>query len=685
MSYANWAPFVQYQVGDVVLYNSFPYRAQQISFGVPPFPVNNAWVLLNAGGSVSGIQQLGQSGNSITLNKGGGSADVSTTTAVASTVVKTTAQNYNDGGGAGLEITDFESDVFVGNLGGTPRNLTVNGYAELYQIRDSQGQVGVSGEFLGIDPAGAAGALLWQVGGGGGVGPQGPTGATGLQGPQGPPGPPGPSGAAGYVGYGTFTYDSSVPPFPAGTWFLSGGTLYIQDDPTQQTFLNALTQMIDAQGTASLTIWQSSSVFLANVATAYVLAGGVYSFSVGAAVGVLWNSVPTTFYLYPTPIEGPQGPTGLTGPTGPAGPFSQALANKILVTETPAPAGGIVNLTWSTGDPANQYVPYGVGTANTTLAPIDPGLTGTGWRFSKTYLAVSAASLVSGNTYFIVAVGVGVNWVAMGASAATAGVAFLYNGTPAVGTGGTAAATTKISWYALNALYGASLPTSVVPSIAIKKKNLRNVWFLVKMNSDVALQGSIAIQIETYAYQYGSNTTNDYTGRWAYSMPFQQGVGFNAAAGADIIGTTAGRAFPRLRSGFTYLFYAGDMSPAYLPLPFIVSSYAQGGSALFTPSQVSTENTLRDPYELYTTYPHFGLTSTAYTPNAVQPSYGGSNPYTDPADVEVASIYLNTDSKSPPVGIGQTTMDFNVMAMGYSGLVEGGGGEQTFSFTTQWV
>jgi len=247
MSYANWAPFVQYVVGDVVLYNSFPYRAQQISFGVPPFPVNNAWVLLNAGGSVSGIQQLGQSGNSITLNKGGGSADVSTTTAVAATVVKTTAQNYNDGGGAGLEITDFESDVFVGNLGGTPRNLTVNGYAELYQIRDSQGQVGVSGEFLGIDPAGAAGALLWQVGGGG-VGPQGPTGATGPQGPQGDP------GAAGYVGYGLFTYSSDVPPFSTGTWFLSGNTLYIQDDPAQQNFLSALTQMIDAQGSAHLNI-----------------------------------------------------------------------------------------------------------------------------------------------------------------------------------------------------------------------------------------------------------------------------------------------------------------------------------------------------------------------------------------------------------------------------------------------
>lgn len=115
-AYANWSDFVQYQVGNVVNYNGFAYFAQQVSFGVPPFPVSASWALLTSVGSVSGIQTLSQSGNSISLNKGGGSADVSITTTVASTAQKTTAQNYNGSGGAGLEITDFESDVFVGNL-----------------------------------------------------------------------------------------------------------------------------------------------------------------------------------------------------------------------------------------------------------------------------------------------------------------------------------------------------------------------------------------------------------------------------------------------------------------------------------------------------------------------------------------------------------------------------------------
>jgi hypothetical protein len=304
-----------------------------------------------------------------------------------------------------------------------------------------------------------------------------------------------------------------------------------------------------------------------------------------------------------------------------------------------------------------------------------------------------ANPLITGETYTIVAVGnLPLNWVAMGAAAATAGTQFTYNGTAPTGglvTPGSAYPSTKISWYSLNALFGLSLPQgasavppTIIPSIAIKKKNLRNAWFLVKMNADIALQGSWAIQIDTYAYQFGGNTTNNFTGRWAYSMPQERGQGFNAAVATNIT-NTAGLLFPRLRSGFTYLLYAGDMTPAYLPLQ-VAGTYQVGGGALFAPSQATTENTLRDPYNLYMTYPHFGMTATAYTPNATQPAYGGSSPYSDEADVEVASIYLNTDSKSPPAGIGQTVMDFNVMAFGYSGLVEGGG-EQTYSYETSWV
>jgi hypothetical protein len=332
------------------------------------------------------------------------------------------------------------------------------------------------------------------------------------------------------------------------------------------------------------------------------------------------------------------------------------------------------------------------GTINTTFtyngtAPVG-GLTTAGTVSPTPVLPIQTGSnpLVSGSTYIITFLGSpALNWAAMG-GAATVNSQFIYNGTDPSGgqsipgsvypypTG-----TNKISWYSLNALYGLSLPSTIIPSIAIKKKNLRNAWFLIKMNSDVAQQGNIAIQIETYAYDFSGNTTNDYTGRWAYAVPLQQGVGFSAAASTNIASAT-GLQTPRLRTGFTYLLYAGDISPAIIPNTGL--TYSQGGSGLFVPSQVSTENTLRDPYNLYTTYPHLGLTSSSYVANSVQPTYGSL--YTDQADVEVASIYLNTSSTAPPNGAGQQTLDFNVMAFGYSGLTAGGV-EQTFSYTTSWV
>lgn len=339
----------------------------------------------------------------------------------------------------------------------------------------------------------------------------------------------------------------------------------------------------------------------------------------------------------------------------------QALANKLLVQPvgTVTPTG----LTWSLGNAANSYVPLLSNASVLTVAPINPSTTGTGWRFSKTYtLNTVANGLTVGNRYTIVAVGT-INWTSIGATAATIGTQFTYNGVAITGTGGTATENQKISWYPLNALYGLSLPQSMVPSIAVRKKNLRNAWVLIKMNADCALQGSLAIQIETYAYQYGGNTTNDYTGRWAYSFPQT----FNAAVSTNI---TTSLTTPRLRSGFIYLLYAGDISPSLQPSAGF--TYATNGATLFAPSQVSTENTLRDPYDVYPQYPHLGLTSSSYVANGTAPSYGGSSPYSDPADVEVASIYLNTNSTSPTNGVGQTVLDFNVLAFGYSGVGDAG-------------
>jgi hypothetical protein len=87
-------------------------------------------------------------------------------------------------------------------------------------------------------------------------------------------------------------------------------------------------------------------------------------------------------------------------------------------------------------------------------------------------------------------------------------------------------------------------------------------------------------------------------------------------------------------------------------------------------------------YNIYTQFPHLGLTSCLYTSNAVQPTYGTGNAYTDPGAVEVASIYLNTSSTAPFSGVGQTVIDFNVLAMGYTGV---GSSNVSFNYSNVWV
>jgi len=395
--------------------------------------------------------------------------------------------------------------------------------------------------------------------------------------------------------------------------------------------------------------------------------------------GNTMSHVHTTLIANSVGPSGATGPSGadstVPGPTGPTGPFSQALANKILVSSV----SGVTDipLTWSTGSPASIYVPLLADSQITYTAPIKP-TTGTGWRFYKTYTSINVAlggpTLTNGSTYTIVTIGT-VNWVAIGASAATVNTQFTYNGVAITGTGGTVTTNQKISWFSLNALYGLALPQgasatpqTLVPDTAVTKANLKNVWFLVAFNADLALQGALAIQIETYAYQYAGNTTNSYTGRWAYSFPLQQGYGFSAQTTTNIT-SGAGVLFPRLRAGFTYLLYASDTTPSYLPGLIPSSTFYNGGAGLFSPSQVNTEHTLRDPYDLYPEYPHFAMSASSYTQTASGPTYSTtSGPYSDPGSVEVASIYLNTSSTAPYIGIGQTVTDFTVLAMGYNGV-----------------
>ena len=357
-----------------------------------------------------------------------------------------------------------------------------------------------------------------------------------------------------------------------------------------------------------------------------------------------------------------------------------ALTNKVIANSVGTPA--ISTLTWTTGQAGNQYVPLAADTSVTYRPPIAPQSGQTGWRFNKTYTLtpVSAGTLLTvGATYTIVAAG-NINWTSIGAAANTVGTQFTYNGVAITGNNGSVTENSKISWYCRDTLYGLALPVLTPPLDAFSKANLRSAWFLVRFNADIAVQGSLAIQIDTYAYQYTfpGPTYPSYTGRWAYSFPLQQSLGFSAGPTTNLTTSTA---TPRLKTGFTYLLYAGDYSSVGIPGPYYstTASYLSGGANLFAPSQAQVANTLKDPYDIYPEYPHIGLTSCSYIANATQPPYGGANPYSDQAAVEVASIYLNTSSTAPYSGVGQTVTDFNLLAMGYT--TNAG----SFSFPVSWV
>lgn len=491
---------------------------------------------------------------------------------------------------------------------------------------------------------------------------QTPTGGGGATGPTGPAGP-----SSSYFNYRASTVLTN-PASARITWQNSTQTdsTYFQvnhldiDGVDVEVFLSSVkagnTLIIqNADNSTNFQKWLVSAVTV--VANQYV----EYTVSLVTSSGADFADNHRIFLAILS--AGIAGATGATGPTG----VTTSLTNRVMATPVGTPSN--VPLTWSSGSTPSGFVPLATESGITYRAPVAP-TSGTGWRFNKTYnlITVATSGLTINNTYMIVTPGT-INWVAIGAPNALANTKFTYNGLAITGTGGTAIETSKISWFTLNSLYGLTLPqTSPAPGI-VSKADLQTAWFLVKFNADIAVQGSLAIQIDSYAYQYNSNTSNFYTGRWAYSFPLQQNVGFNALTTTNInAGANPGLGSSRLKTGFTYLLYAGDysMMGASGAIGTASASYYPGGAGLFAPSQTLVSKTLRDPYDVYPDYPHMGLTSCSYTSNAIGPAYGGSNVYSDPAATELVSIYLNTSSDAPYSGTGQTVTDFQVLAMGYS-------------------
>ena len=510
---------------------------------------------------------------------------------------------------------------------------------------------------------------------GGGVGPQGPTGATGATGPAGP------TGASGYVGYGSFAYNNDLPPLASTDWGQNSSGLIIGNDPAQQTFLNSIFTLLDAGQVATVSVSQGS-LSTTYYLTTYTQTSNYYTFPHPLAVSIPFvNNVATTFYVFTT---GSQGPTGAEGPTGPAGPtgatgasgYSTALANKVGIIASPdVPTTALV---YSDLPNPNPYVPL---SDSLSVAPIAPS-TGTGWRMTKptTFLA-STANLTVGVDYTVNVVG-NTNWTAIGWTAPVViGSTATYNGVAVTGTTGFVSLATvygkNASWFPLNSLFQVSLPTEIAPATAVRKKDLNSVWALVRFNNDIAQQGYFSLTVESYAYQFNGNGSNNYTGRWAYSLPSW------AVAGGSAVqfnaGTTLTTTMPRAVGGFTYLLYIEDKYPKMLPN--IAGSF-QVSNGMF-PSQSQVANTSRDPYDIYPEYQHYPLNAMLYTANATQPPYQPTEGavYADPADVEVATIYFKTTQGPNAPQSPQPAFDFQVLAMGYRGTNGAGTQAQNYTLT----
>ena len=104
--FATWSPSVWYEPNAFVQYAGLTWQCLAQNQNREPNTNPTYWsVFQNGGGGGGGVQQLGLTGNTISLSGGGGSVNVANATAVSSTTQKTTEQSYSTG------VTDFLNGV----------------------------------------------------------------------------------------------------------------------------------------------------------------------------------------------------------------------------------------------------------------------------------------------------------------------------------------------------------------------------------------------------------------------------------------------------------------------------------------------------------------------------------------------------------------------------------------------
>tara|TARA_R110000868_G_scaffold222761_1_gene474622 strand:+ start:796 stop:2685 length:1890 start_codon:yes stop_codon:yes gene_type:complete len=247
---------------------------------------------------------------------------------------------------------------------------------------------------------------------------------------------------------------------------------------------------------------------------------------------------------------------------------------------------------------------------------------------------------------------IGTEYIPDGSPPVSGGVNGGWRFTKAINSG-----TAKINWYSLNRPFGLSPPyTNTSPDRTILKRDLTSVWALITTTNPILTQGYLSFELLTYAYQAPPPGLSTFNSQWAYSFP-SNALPTSVLAFGGGAETTVN---PRLNRGYTYLIYAQDLVPKLLPNVAITSPNFVNSGGLY-PSQSEIAYTLRDPYDIYPQYAHYGLGGVQYKEVASTPTVS----YTDSSYGELSQIRITTSSTAPQTGT--VAFDFTVQSIGFRG------------------
>lgn len=594
-------------------------------------------------------------------------------------------------------------------IGGAYNQITifVQQVDTLFNKSDYITIVGTPGPTGDTGPTGTPGADSTVTGPTGDTGAKGDTGDTGPTGAKGDTGDTGPTGTSGLSSFVPFTMSLEFDTPPNGCLTVNNSLNATEmrvraPTPNQYEFLYQCGLVIVNQGI----YWTFAPVTLANgqgyykitslnlpslpetpywtISCVKMVQNGEFSEGQEIIVSsLLIGATGPTGDTGPAGTNGDVGATGDTGPTGPAGTNGEVGA-----TGDTGPTGQASTVIGPTGDTGATGATGEIG----PTGPLSEGLQNK-LQIVPTLVGQSVTSVYYGGTG---GVGSPSSWIPDNTTYQP--IADVTNdgwrNFKQVGTSGVG---TKVAWYPYNPFYGESLPYTIAPAVPIKKSELQSVWAVITTKNKINVQGTIFFNIFTYDITNPPTSPgNTYTNRFDYSI-----FNYTTLLGSTANATTAAT----LNGGFRYLICAVDTLPISPPTLTTVNANAMVTGTTYTilsvgntnwvaigaevatigcvfvknatpgtgngtgtteintsiliangqyPSQ-SSQQKLRDPYDIYTDVPHIPFTAVAVATNTPQPA--------DPSETLVSAIAISSTSSTIT-----PTLDWTVEAVGYSAL-----------------